>query len=179
MTALSPVRSPSPVVALADRPVPKPTQQTGPHLLVVVADVQDPGNVGAIIRVAEAGGATGVIVCGTSADPYGWKALRGSMGSALRVVIRRLESASEAPADVRGLGCRVIATVPRGGVSLFDLDLKPSSAVLIGGEGPGLSEEVIDACDVRTSIPMASPVDSLNAAVAAALVVYEARRQRG
>ncbi len=179
MGALSPVRSASPAVALADRPAGSERETRGPHLLVVAADVQDPGNLGAIVRVAEAGGASGVLTCGTSADAFGWKALRGSMGSALRVPLKRLPTPSDAAADARARGCRLIAAVPRGGTPLFDLDLRPSSAVLIGGEGAGLPDAVVDACDVRATIPMTAPVESLNAAVAAALFVYEARRQRG
>ncbi|MES1254730.1 MAG: TrmH family RNA methyltransferase, partial [Acidobacteriota bacterium] len=81
MDALSPVRSPSAVVALAERPVHGVADVYGEAPLVVVAvDVQDPGNLGAIVRVAEAGGATGVVCAGVGADPFGWKALRGSMG---------------------------------------------------------------------------------------------------
>jgi len=87
MDAMSPVRSSSSIVALADRPAIGDGQlYTGEAPLVVVAiDVQDPGNVGAIVRVAEAAGATGVIAAAASANPWGWKALRGSMGSALRL----------------------------------------------------------------------------------------------
>src|SRR3989442_1237796 len=88
MQALSPVRSPSPVVALADRPTAAGRRVYRDTPLVIIAiDVQDPGNVGAIVRVAEAGGATGVVCAGACADPFGWKALRGSMGSALRLPI--------------------------------------------------------------------------------------------
>src|SRR5438132_639274 len=76
-------------------------------------------------------------------------------------------------------GCRVIATVPRGGRPLDEVDLKGPVALLIGGEGQGLSPAVVDAGDERVSVPMEIPVESLNVAVTAALLVYEARRQRG
>jgi TrmH family RNA methyltransferase len=72
----------------------------------------------------------------------------------------------------------VIATAPRGGRSVFDIDLAGPVAILIGGEGPGLAPALVDAADERVSIPMQAPVESLNAAVTAALLVYEARRQR-
>ncbi len=180
MSALSPVRSASAIVALADRPVPHGAgvYAGGTPLVVVAADVQDPGNLGAIVRVAEAGGATGVVAAGRSADPFGWKALRGSMGSALRVPLAVREDAGQALADARRHGCRIVATVPRGGRSLFDLDLTMPAAVLIGGEGPGLPAALVDAADDRVTIPMQPPVESLNTAVAAALIIYEARRQR-
>lgn len=181
LDAISPVRSPSAIVALADRP---PTGANlmfaGPAPLVVVAvDVQDPGNVGAIVRVAEAAGASGVMTTAASADPFGWKALRGSMGSALRLPLARCESIDEAVATARHHRCRVWATAPRGGRSLFEARLTGPSAILIGGEGPGLADAYVASADERLTIPMHAPVESLNAAVAAALIVYEARRQRG
>ena len=180
MDALSPVRSASGIVALADRPSLDAGRMYGggAPLVIVAVDVQDPGNLGAIVRVAEAGGATGLVAAGRSADPFGWKALRGSMGSALRIPVVVGEHADQAVADARRHGCRIVAAVPRGGRSLFDINLKVPAAVLIGGEGPGLPAALVDAADDRVTIPMQSPVESLNAAVTAALIVYEARRQR-
>jgi TrmH family RNA methyltransferase len=180
MDALSPVRSAGGIVALADRPSLDAGRMYGggAPLVIVAVDVQDPGNLGAIVRVAEAGGATGLVAAGRSADPFGWKALRGSMGSALRIPVVVGEHADQAVADARRHGCRIVAAVPRGGRSLFDINLKVPAAVLIGGEGPGLPAALVDAADDRVTIPMQSPVESLNAAVTAALIVYEARRQR-
>jgi TrmH family RNA methyltransferase len=177
---LSPVRSASGIVALARRPATDAARVfTGSTPLVAIAvDVQDPGNVGAIVRVAEAAGATGVLTTAASADPFGWKALRGSMGSALRLPLARSTSAIDAIKTARERGCRIAATVPRGGASLFETRFTGPLAVLIGGEGPGLSPALIEAADERIKIPMQPPVESLNAAVTAALVLYEARRQR-
>jgi len=180
MNALSAVRSSSSIVALVDRPVadvdrvfdaPRP-------LVVIAADVQDPGNLGAIVRVAEAGGASGVIAAGASADPFGWKALRGSMGSALRLPIGSRSEIARAADDARQHGCRIFSTVPRQGRSVFDCDFRGPGAIFIGSEGPGLPQAVIESSDERVTIPMQPPVESLNAAVTAALIVYEARRQR-
>ena len=180
MNAVSPVKTPSGIVALAERPVADAAAlYTGSAALVVVAvDVQDPGNLGAIVRVAEAAGATGFVAAGGSANPFGWKALRGSMGSALRLPIVCEIGAEEAIADARRHGCRVVATVPRDGRPLFEVDLKGPVAILIGGEGQGLAPSLLDAADERIRIPMQAPVESLNAAVTAALIVYEASRQR-
>ena len=130
------------------------------------------------MRVAEAGGASGVVCAGACADPFGWKALRGSMGSALRLPILVYRDSREAIDEARRHGCRIVATAPRGGRPLFDADLGGSIAVLIGGEGPGLRASQLDEADERMTIPMQSPVESLNTAVSAALIVYEARRQR-
>jgi RNA methyltransferase, TrmH family len=179
MDAVSPVRSSSPVVALASRPAHDRAPFEAPSpLVVVICDVQDPGNVGAIVRVAESAGASGVIVAGQTADPFGWKALRGSMGSALRLPIVAIPTIDAALGHARAHGATIIATVPRGGVSVFDSVLTGATALLVGGEGPGLPPPVIEQADARITIPMESPVESLNAAVAAAVLLYEARRQR-
>ena len=182
MDLISPVRSASAIVAMADRPAYDEEQvyrAGGPAVLVVIAsDVQDPGNVGAIVRVAEAGNATAVLTAGACADPFSWKALRGSMGSALRLPIASHDRADQAVAEARQHGCRIVATTARGGRSLFDVNLQMPIAVLIGGEGAGLAPVLIDTADERVTIPMHAPVESLNAAVTTALVVYEARRQR-
>jgi TrmH family RNA methyltransferase len=180
MDTLSPVRSPSTIVALADRPAMSATKvfDEAAPLVVVAVDVQDPGNVGAIVRVAEAGGATALIAAGACADPFGWKALRGSMGSALRLPILVLPDANRAVDDARRHGCRIVAATPRGGRSVFDLDYAGAVAVLIGSEGPGLPPALVEDADERVTIPMDAPVESLNTAVTAALIVYEARRQR-
>ena len=179
MDAVSPVRSPSRIVALASRPVSSLTMFEGVCPLIVVAcDVQDPGNLGAIVRVAEAAGAAGLLAAGRSADPFGWKALRGSMGSALRLPIATFPSVDAAISRAREAACRVVATVPRDGQSLYDADLRRRIAVLIGSEGEGLAHAITSMADDRVTIPMSAPVESLNAAVTAALVLYEARRQR-
>ncbi len=180
MDAVSPVKTPTGLVALAERPATDEDRlYAGPAALVVAAvDVQDPGNLGAMVRVAEAAGATGLVAAGGSANPFGWKALRGSMGSALRLPIASEVSAEDAVAAARRHGCRIVAAVPRDGRPLFDVDLTGPIAILIGGEGQGLGAALADAADERVTIPMQPPVESLNAAVTAALIVYEARRQR-
>lgn len=180
MAAASPVRSSSPIVAIAERPVHLDDRLfTGPAPLVLVAcDVQDPGNVGAIARAGEAGGASGMIAAGECADPFGWKALRGSMGSSLRLPIAVRASADEAVTEARQRRCRIVAAVPRGGRSMFDTDLRGPVAIFVGGEGRGLAPTVIDNADQHVTIPMQPPVESLNTAVTAALLVYEAHRQR-
>jgi RNA methyltransferase, TrmH family len=180
MDAVSPVKTPSGIVALAERPTADPDAMYGgtAALVVCAVDVQDPGNLGAIVRVSEAAGATGFVASGESANPFGWKALRGSMGSALRLAVAVEMTAEEAVADARRHGCRVVAAVPRDGRSLFEMELAGPIQLLIGGEGRGLSRALEDAADERVTIPMQAPVESLNAAVTAALIVYEAARQR-
>lgn len=181
MAAMSPVATPAGVVAIAARPDSSAERalERAPQLVVVALDVQEPGNVGAIVRAAEACGATGAIFCGSSADPFGWKALRGSMGSALRLPVAAEPSLDPILASIRSHGVRVVASLPRGGLRPDAVDLRQPTALLLGGEGPGLPDAALDAADERVSIPMRAPVESLNVAVAGALLVYEAARQRG
>lgn len=179
MHAVSPVRSSSALVALAERPDRRADLFAGTWPFVIIAcDIQDPGNVGAMIRVAEGAGASGFIAAGHCADPFGWKALRGSMGSALRLPVQVTSTVDAAVAEARRHGCRIVATIPRGGTPFFEANLTRPTALLIGGEGRGLDAAILTLADERLTIPMAAPVESLNAAVAAALIAYEGRRQR-
>jgi TrmH family RNA methyltransferase len=119
-----------------------------------------------------------MIAAGVSANPFSWKALRGSMGSVLRLPVQVVADPQDAVTDARAHGCRIVATAPRGGRTLFEADLEGAVALLIGGEGRGLSDDLLRSADECVTIPMQPPVESLNAAVTAALVLYEARRQR-
>lgn len=180
LDAVSPVRTATGVVALADRPVVtlQALLEPAPALVVAGFGLQDPGNVGAIIRAAEAGGATGAIFDSASADPWGWKALRASMGSAFRLPVRRDREIRAALAEWRTAGLSLVAAHPRGAVDVQDADLSVPTVLLLGAEGTGLPEDVLDMASLRVAIPMKPPVESLNVAVAAALLVYEAAYQR-
>lgn len=180
MEMLSPVRASSGVVALAARPVVdvRTVALPVPALVVVAVGLQDPGNVGAIVRSADAGGATGVLLDEASADPWGWKALRASMGSAFRIPVVRDAHVMTHLARWRAEGVHVVAADPRGATSLYDADLLRPLAIVLGGEGAGLSQAVLAQAETRLRIPMRPNVESLNVAVAAALLVYEAARQR-
>jgi TrmH family RNA methyltransferase len=180
MDALSPVRTPAGVVAIVQASHSQFASLLAPPpaLVVVAIDVQDPGNAGAIVRSAEAGGATGVIFAGESADPWGWKALRAAMGSTFRLPVTRELDTSVLLTRLRRAGIRLLATVPRGGRPMHDCNLRGDVAVLVGAEGAGLTESIAQDADDRVSIPMKHPVESLNVAVSAGVLVYEARRQR-
>ena len=183
MDALSPTTNPSGVVGVAARPKHALdavlSRPGGPAPLVVVAvDVQDPGNVGAIARVAEAAGATGYVVAGQSADPFGWKALRGSMGSVLRLPTVHDGDATTVAGVLRANHLQCLAAAPGGAVSFDAIDWRGPVACFVGGEGAGLPEALLQMADRLVSIPMAEPVESLNVAVSAGLLLYEARRQR-
>jgi len=179
LEAASPVRTPSGVVAIAEwRPAPIESVFTRmPALVIGLVGVQDPGNVGSVIRATHALGATGVLALDGTANPTGWKALRGSTGSVFHVPLGR-GSLTEACAEARAGGVRVAATVSAGGESIEQADLAGPILVLLGNEGAGLSSDAVERADVRLTIPMRPDANSLNVAIAAALVLFEARRQR-
>ena len=180
MDALSPAATPSGLVALAAlSPAPLEDALRVPRPLVVgLSGVQDPGNTGAAVRAVEAGGASGVVAVG-GADPFGWKALRGAMGSAFRLPVARADDPAAVARLAAAHGLRVIAAAPRGGTPAAEVDLRGPCLVWLGAEGSGLDGDAAATADETVSIPMRPPVESLNLAVAAALIVYEAARQRG
>jgi TrmH family RNA methyltransferase len=178
--AMTPVRHPSGAVAIARvNPATLKAAFDAPEpLVLILAGVQDPGNVGAIIRSAAAFGATAVVATEGTANPFGWKALRGAMGGTFKVAIVADASLDDVLARSRDAGVPLLATVPRGGTALPHARLVGGCAVVLGGEGAGLPEAVIAAARDQITIPMRGAVESLNVAVAAALVLYEASRQR-
>jgi TrmH family RNA methyltransferase len=152
-------------------------------LVVVMAAVQDPGNVGTIVRSAEAFGATGVVTTRGSADPWSPKGLRASAGSGLRFPVLRGMAIPVLLAQLRVAGVKIVAASSHSaGVAAAGADaaadLREAVAIFIGNEGAGLPAEIEHAADGRISIPMSAGVESLNAGVAASVVLYEAARQR-
>jgi TrmH family RNA methyltransferase len=180
LDAMSPVQRPSGLVALGARPDAAAGQLVvpAPALVFVAVQVQDPGNVGALVRAADAAGATGVITTRGGADPFGWKALRGSMGSALRLPVWSDVTlvAVERFAEVHDL--QVLEATTRDGLLPDQAALDRPTAILLGGEGHGLSVDARALAVEKVKIPMREGVESLNVATAAALLAYEARRQR-
>jgi TrmH family RNA methyltransferase len=179
LDAASPVRTSSGIVATAEwSPASLASAYAPPRAFVVgLIDVQDPGNVGAVIRSADALGATSVLTLDGTADPGGWKTLRGSMGSVFRLPVAKTRLA-EALAAARAAGLRLVATVARDAVPVGDADLTGPTLLLLGNEGAGLPDTVAAEADARVTVPMRPGVNSLNVAVTAALILDEARRQR-
>ncbi|HKV48976.1 MAG TPA: RNA methyltransferase [Candidatus Acidoferrales bacterium] len=151
-------------------------------LIVVMTAIQDPGNVGTIVRSAEAFAATGVIATKGTADPWSPKALRASAGSALRLPLLRGLAVSVVLAQLRISGAKIIAASAkqRGCVDadLLRECLAGPAAIFVGNEGAGLPAEVEHAADARIAIPMSEQVESLNAGVAASIVLYETVKLR-
>jgi RNA methyltransferase, TrmH family len=169
---------------------------SGTPLLLVMAAVQDPGNVGALLRTAEAFGASGAVTCPVrgigAADPFGPKALRASAGAALRIPVLRGVAAPVLLAQLRMARIRVYASSPDPAgaegvpvVAPWSVNWREPSALLVGNEGAGLPADLLRSSDAVVSIPQntareaAARSESLNAAVAGSILLYEAARQRG
>jgi RNA methyltransferase, TrmH family len=180
LDALSPTRTPAGIVALAALAVRGLAEMVAaPRALLMVAlGIQDPGNVGTLVRSSEAAGATGFVATGGTAHPFGWKALRGAMGSSLRLPVARIPDAEEALRTTQSHGLRLVALAAGGDVDLYEADLDGPVAVCAGAEGSGLPPAVLDMADLRIRIPMHAPVESLNVGVAASLVLFEIARRR-
>jgi len=147
-------------------------------LLLVADRIQDPGNMGTMVRLAEAAGVSGFLILPGTVDPYHTRAVRASAGSILRVPVARLSGVAELLADARGRKLRVAVTLPEGGTACDRADLRGAVALVVGNEGDGVSREWIDAASMKLSVVLEGAVQSLNVALATAMVLYEASRQR-
>ena len=155
--------------------------QPGPRLLVVVFDrPATPGNIGTLIRSADAFGASGVIITGHAADPYDPKAVRASTGSLFALPVIRLDSHREVVDWAGGLRLpvQIVGTDEHGAEEAADHDLTGPTVLVVGNETHGLSAGWREAVDATVRIPITGAASSLNAATAASIVLYEATRQR-
>lgn len=148
-----------------------------PALLVITAGLQDPGNLGTICRSAEAFGVTGLLLGERTVSPWNWKAMRASAGSLFRLLAAKVELAAALP-EIKSRGIHVLATSSHKGIAISDIDLRQPVAFIIGNEGAGVPKDVLAQADETVAIPQASSVESLNAGIAASILLYEAARQR-
>ncbi|MHB0884363.1 MAG: TrmH family RNA methyltransferase [Bacillota bacterium] len=151
----------------------------GPPLIVILDGVQDPGNVGTVLRSAEAFGAGGVVAGPGTAALRQPKVLRASMGAAFRVATVETQDAAAIAGELAKAGLTTIAAVAEGGERPTALDLRGPVAVIVGNEGRGVSPEWLALVDRKATITMPGPTESLNASVAASILLYEVARQRG
>ena len=178
LEAASPVTSPTGVVALAYwQPQDVADVLAADAPVIGLVGVQDPGNVGSVIRSADALGAGGVLLLDGSADPGSWKCLRGAMGSTFRIPVARGSTADVMPL-ARERQRPIVAAIATGGTPLESLTLGDSAVVLLGNEGAGLDDTVSATADHTMTITMRAGMDSLNVSVTAALIMWEAHRQR-
>ncbi|HEV2021528.1 MAG TPA: RNA methyltransferase [Terriglobales bacterium] len=147
-------------------------------LLVVLAGVQDPGNLGTVVRSAEAFGANGVLLAEKTAGRFNPKAVRASAGSIFRVPVVEVKL-TEAAAKLREHGLRLVATSSHQGTPVDQAELAGALAIFLGSEGAGLPRDAVNLIDEVIAIPHSPRVESLNAGIAASILLYEAARQRG
>lgn len=146
---------------------------------VLLEDIQDPGNLGTIVRTGEGAGISGVIMTKETVDIFNPKTIRATMGSIYRVPFIYVDSMQKAIDALQEKGVKVYAAHLKGEQFYDACDYTSGSAFLIGNEGNGLRETTADLADIYVKIPMAGKVESLNAAIATSLFMYEAKRQRG
>jgi TrmH family RNA methyltransferase len=172
-------RSPQPILLLVRRPLqdPEAALSKAGCLAVVLAGIQDPGNLGGIVRSAEAAGAALCLVGEGCADPFHPRAVRASSGSLLRLPLV-VESNAAIVERLRARGLRLTGSAARRGDLLDDADLRGALALCFGGEGAGLPQELERALDAWVQIPIAESVESLSVGAAAAVLLFEAARQR-
>jgi TrmH family RNA methyltransferase len=182
LESISYTKTPQGIVVLAQRPesseqrLEQSLQKNS--LLVVLHQINNPVNVGAILRTAEAAGATGIITTKKTSDPFSPKSLRGAMGSAFRLRIWREVEFTEAVEWCHAKQIALVGTDAGASLKHSEWDWTHATALLLGPESTGLSDEELKAADQTVSIPMHGEVESLNVSVAAAILLYEAARQR-
>jgi TrmH family RNA methyltransferase len=150
----------------------------GKGMLVVMDNVRDPGNMGTIIRTADAAGCAGVIVTEGCVDVFNPKVLRSTMGSIFHIPVYHCGSVEEALKKVKESGFLICSSHLEGATDIFDVDLTGNVALVIGSEAGGVSESAVRNADLLVRIPMAGRAESLNVSVAAGIMMFEAVRQK-
>lgn len=171
---ISPVKSPTGILALISIPVSR-LPACGTDFCIFLDSIQDPGNMGSILRSAAAAGAQDVFLSPGCADPWSPKVLRAGMGAHFGI---RIHVEADIADLVRNFDGNTVAMALDGKASLFDQDLKGRVGFVIGNEGAGISDEIISLASMKCRIPMPGEMESLNAAAAAAICFFERVRQR-
>ena len=147
-------------------------------LIVICDEISDPHNLGAIIRTCEASGAHGVIIPKHRSAGVTATVAKASSGAVYHIAVARVSNITAAIKELKSAGVWIFGTANNGSTSLWEADLKGPAALVIGSEGSGISRLVSENCDFSVSIPMYGEIQSLNASVSAAIIMYEAVRQR-
>jgi TrmH family RNA methyltransferase len=177
LESLDSTETPQGVVAVSERvDVGLETVPTG--LVPVLVEVQDPGNLGAILRSADAAGSAGLVVTAGSVDLYNPKAVRSSAGSVFHLPVARDVRPEAVVSELRRRGIRIVAAAADGRESVFTSNLTGPVAVLFGNEARGLPDEVAAQADTTVRVPIEARAESLNLAAAATVILFEAARQR-
>ncbi|MDQ4098116.1 MAG: RNA methyltransferase [Actinomycetota bacterium] len=171
--------TPQPVLAIAGQTDVALDDLRGREPLVVCVDVRDPGNLGTVLRTAEASGAGGVICCDGTVDVYNPKCVRASAGSVFHVRLVAGGDPVEVLERVGAWGLRRLGTAVRTGTPYHRVDLTQQTALVLGNEASGVPSSVVSCIDDWITIPMTGRAESLNVGMAAAVLCFEAARQRG
>jgi TrmH family RNA methyltransferase len=179
LAAMTEATTPQGVLAIASmNDVELDELPNAPSLVLVLAEVRDPGNAGTLLRSAAAAGADAVIFVGGSVDPYGPKTIRASAGAALSTCLIRSVAVADVFDALRNRGVAVLAAGMEGSTAIDETDCRRPIALVVGNEAWGLPPEVLQAADETVSIPMPGRTESLNAAMAGSIMLFEALRQR-
>jgi TrmH family RNA methyltransferase len=178
LESVSYTKTPQGIIVLAQRPESSEIQVGTNPLLVVLHQINNPVNVGAILRTSEAAGAAGVIATKNTSNPFSPKSLRGAMGSAFRLPIWSGPSYIEVIEWCRQRGIAIICAAVEATTAYTEIDWSRPSALILGPESTGLTAEELELADRRVSIPMKGMAESLNVAVAGGVLLFEAARQR-
>lgn len=148
----------------------------GQNLIVVLDDIQDPGNLGTIIRTVDSCNLSQLIISKNTADVYSPKVVRSTMSGIFRVNIIEAENLPETIDEIKNHGFKAVATTLETSKTIYDIDYN-KTVIIIGNEANGISKDVLSKADVKVKIPMQGKTESLNASVATGIVLYEAMRQ--
>jgi TrmH family RNA methyltransferase len=175
---LTDTETPQGIVAAVKHPSVPQTLPSEHSLYLVVDRVQDPGNLGTMIRTAAAAQVDGILCLKGTVDPFNPKALRGTMGAIFRTPIHFYDGPDEVINELQRQDCQLVAADISGDEFHFDVDYSGPTAIIVGNEGQGITPKLLAAANVKVRIPLAVGVESLNAAVACGVLLYEAVRFR-
>ncbi|PSO55120.1 MAG: rRNA methyltransferase [Cyanobacteria bacterium QH_1_48_107] len=178
MEAVTTTVNPDGVVAVASRDALRQSLATKPSLGLAVEKLQDPGNLGTIIRTAVAAHSDGLWLSADSVDVDHPKVLRASAGEWFRLPMAVSPNLKSVVEGYREQGIQVVATLPQAAFTYWEIDFRLPTVILLGNEAGGLSADLVALADQQVTIPLSAGVESLNVAIASALLLYEAQRQR-
>lgn len=174
---ISDVEQPQGVLAVIEKNNKNNNVDYSSDLILALDDIQDPGNLGTIIRTADSVGLTQILISKGTADPYNSKVIRSTMGAIFRVNIIECDDLVKILKDVKENNFNIMVTSLQANKSIYELDLK-QNVVVIGNEAKGVSKEIIDLADNKVIIPMLGKTESLNASIATGVILYEYVRQK-
>lgn len=174
---LSDVENPQGIIAIIEKDIINTTLDFSQDLILVLEDVQDPGNLGTIIRTADSIGLTQILVTKGTADYYNPKVIRSTMGAIFRMKVIETANLLEKIKELKDNNFKVVTTSLQTDISIYDINLN-KSAIIIGNEANGVSKQIQDLADIKAIIPMKGKTESLNVSVATGVILYEYLRRK-